>query len=540
MPIGTQQNKPEISFSPHVERFLRSYVRAARASENEPKVAKIQVNVVIGALAYMYERFRNIIDYKDEHLLRKNAIHRILKRRIYPGIEAQEIARPLIHELIRGGYLKNNDVPETKIFDIEQALAKYFYFLEKVNEASSDSYTQSNLDWLWTAAAVEIEDALVPKDRDRALLALMLRTVKNKVQFADLQVSESEKDYLLYIATLRSLWKADMGIIRYEMMRKMWPEWTAPSEENLENYARDFEKTINKIEEIANKPVGEKLLRVFRRNTVFFDVLRDVLLEKPDFARTGFQPEDKFFSQVRNACANRYKESRSKLRRSMVRSVIYIFITKMIMAILIEVPYDLYLAKEFRYLPIGINVLFPPFLMFLLGATVRVPSKKNTEKIVEGLQEILFKPPEEQEKVVMQTVVRRSAATTLIFNIIYGIMFTAIIGGIIYGLYRLDFNVVSGGIFIVFLSLISFFGIRIRRSAHEMVVIRSNGNIFSLIFDLMFLPIVRLGRWISMKSIKINFLIFIFDVIIEAPFKAIIESLEDLISFFREKKEEVY
>lgn len=540
MPEGNPTNEAPNKLSPNVERFLSTYVRAVKARAEEPTAAKIQVNVVIGALSYVYERFRNIIDYKDEHLLRKNAIHRILKRRIYPGVEAGEIARPLIYELIRGGYLKNNAVPETKILDIEQVLAKYFFLLEKVNDLAPTQFNESNVEWLWTTAAAELEDAISPKDQDRTLLHFMLETIKNKVEFADLKVSEKEKDYLLFVANIRSLWKADVGTTRYELLRKFWPAWKQPTAGDIESYSRDFEKTIEQIETLLNKPVGEKLLRLFRRYTVFFDILRDVMLVKPSLVSTGFLPQDSFSAEIRTACEKRYVGARSTLRRSMVRSVIYIFITKMVMAILIEVPFDIYIAKEFRWLPIAINVTFPPFLMFLLGATVRVPSKKNTEKIIEGLREIIYTPPERHEKVVLQTVVRRTWFVTTVFNIIYGVIFTGIIGGIIYGLYQLDFNVVSGAIFIIFLSLISFFGIRIRRSAHELIVLKSGGSLFSLLFDLFFLPIVRLGRWISMKSVKINVLIFILDVIIEAPFKMIIEYLEDLVSFFKEKKEEVY
>lgn len=530
----------DAGLSTNVERFLTNYARSLKHEAEEPTAAKIQVNVVIGALSYAYERLRNIIDYKDEHLLRKNAIQRILKRRTYPGVEASEIARPLVYELIRGGYLKNNTVPETKILEVEQVLSKYFYLLERVNELAPMSFTRDNIEWLWTAAAAEIEDAINPKAKERAHLHFMLETIKNKVHFSDLKVSEKEKDYLLFIANLRSLWKADQGITRYELLRKFWPTWESPAESDIDGYARDFGKTIQQIEMLQNKPVGEKLLRLFRRYTVFFDVLRDVLISKPELALTGFLPKETFYAEIRTACEKRYLESRSRLRRSMARSVIYIFITKMVMAILIEVPYDLYIAREFRYLPIAINVSFPPLLMFLLGATVRVPSKKNTEKIVEGLQEIIFVPPDKQEKVVMQTMVRRTRFVTILFNLIYGIVFTAIIGGIIYALYRLNFNIVSGAIFIIFLSLISFFGIRIRRNAHELIVSKTGGGFFGLIFDLLFLPIVRLGRWISMKSAKINFLVFVLDVIIEAPFKTIIEYLEDLVSFFKEKKEEVY
>lgn len=539
MPNGNMTNIPQPRLSPFAERFLSDYSRAA-AARAEPPVAKIHVNLIIGALAFMYERLRNLIDYKDDHLLRKNAIQRILKRRVIPGADPQDIARPLTYELIRGGYLKNDAVPETRVLDIEQTLSKYFYLLEKVNEFSSQDYNAANVDWLWSAAAAEIEEVFFPKQTDRALLQFNLRTIDNKVKFVDLRVNEEEKNHLLFIANLKSFWRADLGIIRYEMLRKIYPSWNAPLQGDIEDFAKNFGRTIKKIEKLIAKPVGEKLLRVFRQHTVFFDILRDVLIERPEFARTRFMPEDDFWRQVRTACENRYLKSRAKLRRSMVRSVVYIFITKIVLAILLEVPFDLYLAKEFRYLPIGLNILVPPLLMFFLGATVRVPSKKNTEKIVEGLKEILFKAPQEQEQIIIQTVVRRSPTSTLIFNFLYALVFTGILGGLIYLLYRLDFNIVSGGIFIIFLSLISFFGVRIRRSAHELVVIRSSGNIFTLIFDLAFLPIIRLGRWISLKSSKINFFVFVFDVIIEAPFKALIEVLEDFLNFFKEKKEEIY
>ncbi|MBU0648546.1 hypothetical protein KJ969_00335 [Patescibacteria group bacterium] len=537
--LNKPANEPEKKFSPHMERFLGSYQEAVRASVEEP-AAKIQVNLVIGALSFVYEKFRNLIDYKDEHLLRKNAIQRILTRRVLPGIEPSDVARPLTEELVRSGYLKNNTVPETKLLHVEQILGKYFYFLEKVSKLSPETYNQSNVNWLWSAAAAEIEESFFPKATDRALLDLMLQTVKNKVQFVDLKVGEEEKNLLLFIANLKSLWRADIGIIRYEILRKLWPNWRAPSQDELDQYAGDFEKTIQQIDKLITKPVGEKLLRLFQRYTVFFDILRDALLKKPELARTKFYPYEDFWAKVEKACENRYHESRNKLRRSMVRSVIYIFITKIFLAILIEVPFDLFVAEEFRYLPIGLNVLVPPLLMFILGASVRVPSKKNTQKIIQGLDEILFKSPEEQEKILMQTVVRRSKTTTTIFNAVYAIIFTGIIGGIIYVLHRLNFNIVSGAIFIIFLSMISFFGFRIRRGAHELVVIKSNGNLFTLLFELLFLPVVRLGRWISLKSSKINFFIFVFDVIIEAPFKALVEALEDLLNFFKEKKEEVY
>jgi len=540
MPEGVKPHIEQGGLSSNVERFLGSYVRALKSGREPENAAKIHVSTVVGALSYIYERFRNIIDYKEEHLLRKNAILRILKRRIYPGAEADEIARPLIYELIRGGYLKNDTVPETKVLRVNELLSKYFYFLEQVSQLKPESFNEENVDWLWSVAAVEIEDTLVSKDRDRALLHFMLETITNRVEFSDLKVSEKERDYLLFIANLRSLWKADVDITRYELLRKFWPQWQTPTENDLEQRANDFAKTVEQIEYLIRKPVGEKLHRLFKKYTVHFDILRESLLEKPELAKTGFLPKDDFNNQIRKSCTRRYRETRSRLRRSMARSVVYIFVTKMLLALIIELPYDIFIAQELQYVPVAINILFPPFLMFMLGVTVRVPSDKNTELIVKGLNEIIFVPPEKQEKIVMETVTRRSKVAMVIYNIIYAIIFAGILGLIIYGLYRLNFNIVSGTIFIIFLSLISFFGFRIRSSAHELIVKKKSGGFLSFIFDVTFLPVIRLGRWISLKSAKINVMVFLLDVIIEAPFKTIIDYLEGLVGFLREKKEEVY
>ncbi len=83
--------------------------------EVEKAAPKIQVNRVVSKLAFLYEKIRNVIEYKEEHLLRKNAIKRILKRRLTWKSNAKSIAAPLIYELIRGRYLENNAVLENKI-----------------------------------------------------------------------------------------------------------------------------------------------------------------------------------------------------------------------------------------------------------------------------------------------------------------------------------------------------------------------------------------------------------------------------------------
>ena len=93
-------------------------------------------------------------------------------------------------------------------------------------------------------------------------------------------------------------------------------------------------------------------------------------------------------------------------------------------------------------------------------------------------------------------------------------------------------------VFVFFLTLVTFFGYRIRQIAREYLVEDKEG-ILSPIVDFFMLPLLRVGQWLSGEIAKINLFIFIFDFVIEAPFKAIFEVVEEWIRFVKIKKDEM-
>ena len=95
-------------------------------------------------------------------------------------------------------------------------------------------------------------------------------------------------------------------------------------------------------------------------------------------------------------------------------------------------------------------------------------------------------------------------------------------------------------LFIVFLTLVSFFGLRVRQLAKDLVVLDRRDNLLSVTIDFFSIPIVRAGRWLSVNFSKINVFVFVLDVIIEAPFKLIVDLFEDWFAYMREKREEIY
>ena len=214
------------------------------------------------------------------------------------------------------------------------------------------------------------------------------------------------------------------------------------------------------------------------------------------------------------------------------------FFTKMVLALALEFPMDWYLNGAINYVSVAINILFPPFLMFVVAILIRMPKKENTTKIVNEISQIALKQ-NEGKMYELKPFHGRSKISRYIFNLIYGLTFLFSIMMIFTVLYKWGFNFFSSLIFVLFLTLVSFFGMRIRRPVQDLLAVERRESIIGSIVDFFALPFVSMGRWMSGKFSKINVLAMFLDLIIEAPFKLLIEVFEDLFGFIREKKEEV-
>jgi hypothetical protein len=88
------------------------------------------------------------------------------------------------------------------------------------------------------------------------------------------------------------------------------------------------------------------------------------------------------------------------------------------------------------------------------------------------------------------------------------------------------------------MALVSIFAYRIRQSAKEYEVVEHQEFLEPLV-DFFFLPILQAGDILSKEIAKINFFIFLFDFVLEAPLKVIFGVVEEWIRFIRMKKEEI-
>ena len=93
-------------------------------------------------------------------------------------------------------------------------------------------------------------------------------------------------------------------------------------------------------------------------------------------------------------------------------------------------------------------------------------------------------------------------------------------------------------VFVFFVSLVSFFSYRIRQIVNLYRLDEKEG-VLTPVIDFFFMPILSLGKFFSGGLARLNFLIFVFDFLIEAPFKLIFEVVEEWISFVRKRKDEI-
>jgi hypothetical protein len=525
------------------EKFIKEYKDALdlEKSYNETSEEKIRVHQVSSRIAFLYEKLRNSVDYQEDHLLRKIAIERILKRRLTTEKDEINVSKYLIYELIRARYLPNGKIPEVRIEEIKEIIEKYTLLINNMPEIRGENKNNEYLfNWIAGIASCEIEEKIVPYKKENAIIDIAQKIIDEKLNVPEKLMGKENKKIQIYIAVLRNLTKSNLSMIEYRLFKMKHPAWFfAPSEELIMKMARNISEVINAIEVQINNPLGDNFSRFVKKNLAYFAIIEDVMRKNANNAEKIFSHHLHLEDAIKESCVKKYKEARTKLKRAAIRSIIYIFITKMTLALILELPFDKYILGHINYFALGVNVIFPPLLMFLVVVTIKVPSKKNTELIVQGIKEMAY-GNYASSPFTIKGILPQNSFFYKAFKFLYLLIFFASFGIIIFILNKLNFNIMSMALFLFFLSVVSYFGIRIRRNARELVVIKRKEGIISFMYDLFSIPILRMGQWLSTKLSSVNIFVFILDFIIEAPFKAFVEVFEGWIYFIKEERDKIY
>jgi hypothetical protein len=550
--IKTEPHKPVVLNEDKIEEdgklsltmltFLNRFEKSIK--EEEVVDSPIKVSEVLGKLAFLYEKIRTTVEYKGEHVLRRNAIERIIRRLaweqdgIRTNVNTERIASTLLRELIWARYLPNNSVPKSKVREVEKIVAKYLYFLRNLDNIPEETSVSRVRAWIWGVASSEIEDVIDPSNRE-IYVKLMYDWFNSYFIWDDKEIPEHEKEIQIYLSIHRSFPKSDDPIMRFHLLLREFPKWREADYHTINELILKFPYIYREIEKHLNSPVKLVLFRKIQKHSGAFEVFQTLAKEEKGSLRKLMEDEKKFSERIVEVCEVKYRTIKQKVNTGIVRSIIYIFLTKVLLALLLEVPYEVYRHEDIRYLPLSINIIFPPMLMWFIGLSITIPGAKNTQAIIGKVKSFVY--PNGNLKKQLFSIHQVSGRSTLvqIFSFIYLVSFIFVFSLVTYLLVALNFTVLGMIIFFMFLSLVLLFAYRVRYNANQLKVESEQESAVGHFMNYLTLPFLNFGFFLSKGMAKLNFLTILLDFMIEAPLKSVIEIFEEWTAFMREKKEEV-
>lgn len=512
------------------QRFAQALAAAEAASvERKEQLEKAEKVHVVGAGSFVtaaYEQLRNAAEYAEDHLLLQKAIRRFY-RRVFLTQSAESIAKSgseLVTELTFAGYLANDSVAELTIIEINRLAVTYHEVFSKIQ--TSDKVVSSRGEaWAIDVLSVEAAQLLRPAHTKEAFAQFAFDYFKQTMDKAEVFGPKTPEDFdpALFSAIHKTLLKSDPALIRASLLGRYG---VSPS---------DFAAYCHvnaEIHKLLDSETNEKLIRYVDRYGAPLRIILRMLENKTDVAEL-LPRKTKFINAFESQVEDEYAAIGKRINRGIVKSVIFLIITKFIVGIALEVPYD-YMVHGHIIMPaLLFNLLFPPVYMVLLRTTLALPKDANTKKLVSQVEDIFYtESPKKQ--------LRRKASFNPIYNVFYVLLMLVVFFGASWLLVTyLHFEIPHLVVFFIFLSGASFLGFRLSRMIRELESIDSQQNTVTLVRDFLYMPFVVVGRWINEKYAKVNFVSQILDMVIELPLKTILRLIRQWSAFISNKKDQL-
>lgn len=486
----------------------------------------IAVSSATRRVAFAYERLRNTLEPDEEHVLRQNAIARIVDRRIDENRSDELTANLILQELIRGHYVP--PLSREVIPTVAAVITK--------TRMLAPSLSESDRLYFLTFVAVTIDRLFFPQHLEDSLVHLMYQDTFPRMIWADEVTKESERPTQLYVACHKVLFASSQSLVLYHFFLRRFSFWQYDRLEDahVQDFAENFPVFRVEMEQVVSHEIQPRLQRLLMPVSVPYRILWQLLQSQG----SAFESEDALVESTKQAIVARIGSIQEKIQRRAFHSVIFLLITKTAFTVPIELGYEVFVLGTIHWLALAINMVFHPILLFFLSVMVRLPGHDNAVRIVEQVHAIVTGGGV-LPNIIVSSPRQYGMITRWVFATIYAFLLLGFFYILFLILHRLEFSVVATFFFVVFLGLTSFLAFRIRRSIRDVQLVRNKEGAISTLFTFLTLPMLEFGRWLSTGISQLNVVIFIMDLIIEAPFKLFIDVTEEWFVFIRERKEEI-
>lgn len=508
------------------DNLIRYREHEAQLIQTRRREEKVNIVGAGGALTAAYEQLRNAAENTEDHLLLQNAIKRFFKQLFLTRDESliQRSGQELAVELTLAGYLPNDHLTTPQVETISDLARKYYAAHEVLLQQKISIDTVYH--WTLDVLAVECEAVINDHLRDEMFVDFAYGQMDAIIDQSTVLGREAGDDYgaMLFIAIHQALLKSDVALIRRGLLRRYQVDVA-----NTEKYTA-FNQQIDRL---LKSNTVDTLRRIVDRQGAPLRILRRMIDDKPETVEL-LPKREAFLNEYEKQVNLEYARTAERINRAIVRSVIFLIITKVLIGIAIEVPYDYLVHGGIIWLPLIINLLFPPLYMLALRATHRLPGSANTTALVDRIDTMLYGDTKSLASNRLQ-----GKRYGMAFSVVYVLSGLAIFAGATYLLLKLQFSLVHIIIFFVFLSAASFLGFRLSRFIRELEVVKSAQSGMTFTRDLLYLPFVVVGQWMSDKYSRINIVTIILDMLIELPLKTLLRLVRQWNAFIDDRKDRI-
>jgi hypothetical protein len=511
--------------TPEGELLVRN-LDTAEAQTPQPEGDKIHVSGVAGTLYFAYEQLRNIAEYTEQHLILRATIERFLKRHMQFNDHPRKLGYELVEELTQERYLNNNTVVQGTVERIDAYVDYYIKLQQTLHNGSHHLAKEETVRWTIQAASVTIEQLLIPSPKTEAFINFAYAHCMKAVDRSDFTAAnEEEFAVATYCAVQRALLKSDIATTRAHYINA-----NPLSSQSIDEFIR-----VNRlIDTLFDSPLATRLARLISRNGAPLRIIREVSIQSSESSALIQQPS-KLSSYVGAVADEQYQKTHSRLVKSIIRTLIFVFITKAAIGLLIEIPYDIWHHGRVLITPLLVNMVFPPLYMATAIWAVKKPDQANTDAIRKQIERILYNGENEVHYRIPKRDI--SSALRFAFRLVYTLAYAASFSLAVWLLLKLDFSWVHIGVFFLFFSAVSYFRFRLIQQSRELDMNDRRESIFDIIADFFYTPFIKLGEWLSARYRRINVITTILDLLIEMPLKTTLRILQEWVRFMRDKRE---
>jgi len=515
----------------------------------------IHVDEIASHIAKFYEQIRKVVDWKEDNVLRRSAIERSLKRTLFPkltgvtlksDIDSYRIAYSVTADLIRGGHLPNDEIPQEHVSLIETVLNKYLYILKHAKFPANELLPlkrQINFTYfVIELAAVDIEEILTNPVKERVLLEAMTQTLTERIRIRpEGSMTDDEKKTHVFIAASRTLFDLDDSFIIDQLLKFSYPDWLNPSPELLEKLAVDVPSIWLQSDKILEHPVSRQLYTICERIDTVYMLIGDVLdqyKEYPQKVTAVLSDKVRLTEAVTAAYDKRYISLKTRLFRLAIFSTLSVFLSNWVTFFIVEVPMASLFYEGFNLFTSIIDFVVPTVVMFALVSIIRPPPVENVTRVITAVYQFIY----EDEKKKLYDVYLKQQRNPLFMTVVIGlylVMMFGVLGGVGYVFYIARLPITSV-VFDTFTIALTFFAaVGIRNKSKELSV-DDKTPVWEFLLDMLSVPIARIGAFLSAKWKEYNIVAILFTFLIETPMVVIFDFIENWSQYLKERRAELH